>query len=317
MLKKFASIAICLLVFVSCTPSMQNSKVRIGINPWPGYEFLYLAQQQGMFAKNGLNIEIVELSSLADAQRIYTRGRIDGFGSTVVGAVQVAGNTQTPLSIVLVPDFSYGGDGIMAHTSIKGMSDLKGKVVGVEMGSLGMYILYYALAKYSMTLDDVDIVYLKQFDVESALLGRTVDAVIFPFYSIELSNYPNYKKIFDTSEIPKKVIDVISLRKTVLEEQPQWVEKFHNTWRQALLFAKNNQRQAYEIMAKREGISVEEFTHALDGLRLVEHGKQRQLLRSVELKDNIRNVCDVLKRSGSIQFDCLNINNLIEGYDGY
>jgi NitT/TauT family transport system substrate-binding protein len=318
MLKKLAPIICCLLVLAGCIPESKNPKVRIAINAWPGYEFLYLAKQKGMFAEHGLNVEIVELSTLSDVQRVYTQGRVDGFGSSIVESVQAAGVTQEPLDIVLISDFSSGGDEILAIKPIKSISDLKGKQVGVEVGTLGIYVLHTALKKYGMTLDDVNVVNVEQLNVDTSMDNREIDAVVtYSIDSIAWSQLTKYQRIFDTRETPNKVIDVISIRRDVIADQKQWVEQFHQVWRQVLAFTKANPGEAYEIMAKREGVSVDEFTKALSGLKTIEQAEQVPLLKSNLLQVNISEVCDVLKQTSAIEFECNNINELVKGYDGY
>lgn len=245
-------------------------------------------------------------------QRVYIQGRVDGFGSTVIEAVQAAGITQKPLSIILVPDFSNGGDVIIGKEPINSVTDLKGRKVGTEVGSLGMYVLYAALAKYNMSLDDVTVVNVEQLDAKNAMDSNEVDAMVtYPPYSIALTKDANNKQVFDTSEIPEQVIDVVALRSGVVDNQAEWVEKFHRVWQKTLDYAANNQQQAYEIMAKREGVTVEEFTDALTGLKIIQSNKQTELLKSQKLKDNIKNVCKVLSIAESIRFQCKNIDQLI------
>ena len=312
MMVKKVLILCFILVLTACTEAAKPQKVRIAINPWPGYEFLYLASELGFYEQEGINVEIVELSALADVQRVYIQGRVDGFGSTVIEAVQAAGITQKPLSIILVPDFSNGGDVIIGKEPINSVTDLKGRKVGTEVGSLGMYVLYAALAKYNMSLDDVTVVNVEQLDAKNAMDSNEVDAMVtYPPYSIALTKDANNKQVFDTSEIPEQVIDVVALRSGVVDNQAEWVEKFHRVWQKTLDYAANNQQQAYEIMAKREGVTVEEFTDALTGLKIIQSNKQTELLKSQKLKDNIKNVCKVLSIAESIRFQCKNIDQLI------
>lgn len=162
---------------VGCSNPNQNL-VRIAINPWPGYEFLHLAQAKGFFKQAGLNIELVEMASLADVQRVYIQGRADGLASTIIEAVHAAGNTQEPLAIVHIPDYSNGADIILAHNSIKSVKDLKGKKIGAEIGSLGMYILSLALDKNGLKLSDVEILNVEQLAGEQAMLNREIDAFV-------------------------------------------------------------------------------------------------------------------------------------------
>lgn len=301
------------IVLAACTEPEKTQKVRIAINSWPAFEFLYLASELGFYEQEGIDVEIVELSALADVQRVYIQGRVDGFGSTVIEAVRAAGITQKPLSIILVPDFSAGADVIVGNAAILSVSDLKGRKVGAEVGSLGIFVLHAALRKYGMSLDDVTIVNVEQLDTKNAMANDEVDAVVtYPPYSISLTKHSNNKQIFDTSEIREQVIDLIVMRSGVLDNQTQWIEKFHRVWQKTLDYAAANRQQAYEIMAKREGVSVAEFADALSGLQIVQRDKQKALLNSEQLKNNIADVCKVLSTTESIRFNCKNIGQLLE-----
>lgn len=211
--------------------SPQNKPVRIAINPCPGYEFLYLAKQKNIFEQFDLNIELVEIASLADVQRIYVQGRVDGMTSTVIELVHAAGQTEDPISIVLIPDYSNGGDVIVAHKSVQSIADLKGKQVTAELGSLGMYVLYEALTKAGMELKDVQLDNSEQLEIESLLTNRKIDAAVtYPPASTLVLRNPDFHKIFDSSQIPESIIDIVAVKASVMKNDPEWVEKFHQAW---------------------------------------------------------------------------------------
>lgn len=318
MIKKVLFVLSCIFILSACTPAEKPKTIRLGINPWPGYEFLYLAGQKGFFKQHGLDVEIVELSSLADVQRVYTQERIDAFGSTVIEAVQAAGITQAPLDIVLIPDFSFGGDVIISNSQISSITDLAGKKVGTEVGSLGMFVLHSALAKHGMSLDDVEVINVEQVEAQEQMQKGLIDAVVtYPPYSLQVMELPGNQQIFDTREIPQQVIDTISLRHGVIEDMNTWVKQFHQVWQQTLDYAKQNPKEAYEIMANREGISITDFEEALTGLKIIETKDQAKLLKSTTLKNNIENVCAVLQRAQSVTFECNNISELVRGYGSY
>ncbi len=302
-------------LLVGCSPAPEQPKVRLAINPWPGYEFLYLASEKGFFKQYGLDIEIVEMSSLADVQRLYIQGRVDAFGSTVIEAVQAAGATQSPLDIVLIPDFSNGGDVIIGNDKVASLADLKGKKVGAEVGSLGMFILHAALRKEGMSLADVNVVNVEQLDIKRKFEQGLIDAVVtYPPYSLEVLKLPGYRQVFDTTAIPEKVIDTISLRHGLIGDTQSWVNKFHQVWQHTLEYAKANSAHAYEIMAERQGITVAEFGDALSGLELVGSDRQQALLGSEQLKQNIVDACMVLKSADNVTFSCDNITELVRGH---
>jgi len=161
-MKNIRIIALSFLVCLfGCSPSADD-KIKISINPWPGYEFLYLAEQKGIFEQVGLNIELVQTSTLSDAQRAYINNYVDGFTSTLVEAIQVEPLGGNSIKVVLLPDFSNGGDVILANKSIQSITDLKGKNIGCEVSSLGIYILQQALSKYGLLIEDVNIINTEQ-----------------------------------------------------------------------------------------------------------------------------------------------------------
>ena len=135
-----------MVLFLSaCCDKAPEKMIRIGINLWPGYEFIYLAEQKGFFQQEGLKIELLELTSLADVSRVFRQGLIDGMTSTMFEAVDIASNADDPFDIILHTDISTGSDVIAANKQISYIACLKGKKVGVELDLLGSFILAQAL----------------------------------------------------------------------------------------------------------------------------------------------------------------------------
>lgn len=93
-----------LLLTGGCNRASDQRPVRVAISPWPGYEYLYLAQEKGFFAQEGINLEILELYSLEDTLRTFTQGRADGMASSISEVVQAASMTQDQIHIALVTD---------------------------------------------------------------------------------------------------------------------------------------------------------------------------------------------------------------------
>jgi len=300
----------CMLV-VSCGKQDQKP-VRIAINPWPGYEFLYLADQKGIFEDVGLNIELVELASLADVQRTYVQGRVDGMASTMIEVVHAVGEAPDPLTLVLLPDYSNGGDVIVTRKELSTLSELKGKTVSAELGSLGMFMLHLGLQKVELGLEDVLLDNSEQLEIQDLLSDETIDAAVtYPPFSTQILRDPNYHVLFDSSEVPQQVIDVVSIKSSVIEQDPEWVIRFHQAWGKALAYARSDPEDAYRIMAEREGITVEEFEEALQGLRLVDENMQALVLSDRSLIQNAKEVCSVLSSNRSINFECEGIEDKV------
>ncbi|MCO7225228.1 ABC transporter substrate-binding protein [Pleionea sp. CnH1-48] len=299
-----------LLIITSCT--QPSAPVKIAINPWPGYEFLYLAEQKGFFADENLNIKLVQLASLGDVQRAYLQGRVDGMASTVIEVVQVASVSNTSVDIILIPDYSMGGDVIIAQKEITTLADLKNKRVAAEVGSLDVFLLALALKKANMRFSDIQMVGMGQLRIASAMLNGEIDAAIsYPPHSIKLLSHQQQHVIFSSADVPKQIIDTISLRGDLPQVDSNWLKKFYRVWQRALDFAKTNPEEAHQIMATREGISSDEFEEALSGMVLLTSSEQRGALTHPTLQENVALICHTLLSENALQGDCEKIQEKV------
>jgi len=142
----------------------------VGLNAWPGYEFLYLAQEEGYFRDEGLDVRVVEFCFLSDARRAYERGQIDILGTTVIEVLQIRDNRLREPQIVQVVDCSDGADVIIARPGFASGASLKGARVGVELASLGIYVLIRRLEKSGLSFADVETVFMDQLSMEEAFV---------------------------------------------------------------------------------------------------------------------------------------------------
>ena len=276
-------------------------QLRIGINPWPGYVFLYLAAQKGLFAQEGLNVRMVEFSSLQDVRQAFERGQIDAMCSTLVELIQAYNNSGRKLKIVLVTDYSNGGDVILARAPIKSLSDLKGAKVGVEPLSVGEVVLARALTKVGLKYDDVMPLQTAAMDMEKLMQKGTIDAAItYPPFSVSIEKHSNVSRIFDTSHIPNEIIDVLSIDESLLEKDPKIVPIIRRVWSRALSLAKNDEEEAYRIMSEREKISVGEFSEALETIHVLTIEEQKILFDPEgPLESDIAFTARVLSETGN------------------
>jgi NitT/TauT family transport system substrate-binding protein len=302
---------LCLLLTACSQP--KDPTIKLAINPWPGYEFLYLAKEKGLYEKAGLNVEIIEAPSLAEVKRLFHQGKANAMTSTMIEAVTLAAKYQKKISIVLIADYSNGGDMILAKTDIADFNQIVGKRVGVELGSLGSFFLHQALAKNDLTLSDIDMLNIEQLDASEAFDKDLIDAyVTYPPYANILQKDHDVHMIFNSRDIPKTILDVVTVSSDLLEQDPTWINRFHNVWQTALDYAKKHPIEAHNIMAKREGIDADEFAAALTDLKILTSADQKALLTEQGLKQNMQQVCSVLNVTNNIEFDCTQLSSYLK-----
>lgn len=63
--------------------------MRLGITDWPGYEYIYLAQEWGLVEAQGLRLQVNQHSSLKDQRFSYEQGDVDALATTVSEALVI------------------------------------------------------------------------------------------------------------------------------------------------------------------------------------------------------------------------------------
>ena len=296
-------LSLALVIVTGCSPE-PKAELRIGINAWPGYEFLYLAQEKGFYRDEGLAVRLVEFNSLSDARRAYERGQIDGLGATVIEVLQAREHSDRSPQIVQIVDYSDGADVILVRPGITNGAALRGKRIGVELGSLGVYVLARCLDKHGLNLSDVIPVASDQLSMESSFNKGELDAVVtYPPTSVNLLKAKTGQTFFTTTEIPGEVVDVIAVEADIVTQRAGDVAKLIRAFHKAVDYTSKNPADAHAIMAKREGITAKEFAEALsDGIKLVPAAQQAEFLRpGGKLATVIDNSDRILRLSSQIK----------------
>lgn len=282
----------------------EKRPIRIGINPWPGYEFLYLAQEKGLFTQEGVPVRILEFSSLGDVRRAYERGQVDGMGCTLIEVLQTREHGARNLQVFYVCDFSDGGDVLLAGPEIKSVADLKGKRVGVEPGSVNVFLLCRALQEAGLTLKDVEIISMHQLCLERTFSRGEVDAVVtYPPVSMRLLKKEGVHEIFSSRQIPGAVVDVLAMDEGVIERRREDVERIGRAFDRAVRYSIEHPEESYGLMARREGIDVEEFERAAKkDIKVLRLGDQAGFFEpGGRLEQVIEETGGVMKEAGQIR----------------
>jgi NitT/TauT family transport system substrate-binding protein len=253
----------------------------VGFNPWPGYEFLYLAKAKGFYDKAGVEVKLFELKTLGDVRRAFERGQIDVMATTLVEAAVAAENTGKQLKIIAVADASNGADVMIARKPIAQVSELAGKKVGMEGVTVDVLNAHFALKSAQLSLKDVQVVTRSQDDLMLELQAGRIDALqTYPPYSIELLKDERFSVVFDTSKIPGQVIDVLSVDAQVMAERSEEIKALVHSFFAAMDDFQVNRQADAHLMGVRSGGNAESYLSGLEGLQLISQKDQLQYLRA-------------------------------------
>lgn len=125
---------------------LYQDPISIGVVDFPGYAALFLADEKGYFKEAGLNVTLKKFTSLSDQSQAFLNNSIQGSAVNVFDALLYSylGIDQ---KIVTVIDYSSGVDAVVGLNTIKNASDLKGKRVAYEVGTLEEFFFGFCSKK--------------------------------------------------------------------------------------------------------------------------------------------------------------------------
>lgn len=257
--------------------SREKQPLRIALSPWPGYEFFFLAAKKGFFEEEGVQVELVRSDSPGDSRRAFERRHVDACGLTYFELLLTRLNTRIDCRTFYAVNTSDGADVVLGFNSIAQIADLRGKRIGIETESVNTSLLCFALQKTGLNLRDVELVEMYQSSMPRAMQEKDVSAIVsFPPFSTEILTLPDTHILFDSSQAPGLIADVIVADRETLETRLNEFTKIIRAVGRAIEYWKQNPESANVILAEGCGLSPDDFVREMRGIRLL--GMESQAL---------------------------------------
>ncbi len=152
----------------------------------PDHGPIIIAEENGYFAEQGLEVEIVAPANPSDPPKLVAAGLAELAISYQpqlhlqvhegLPLIRVGTLIATPLNCLLV----------LADGPIQSIADLKGKKVGFSVAGVEEALLTAILRPHGLDLDDIELVNVN-WSLSPSLMSKQVDAVIGAFRNFELN----------------------------------------------------------------------------------------------------------------------------------
>jgi NitT/TauT family transport system substrate-binding protein len=213
---------------------------------------IWIAQEQGYFTGNGLDIIMKDYQSGKAAADALLAGEADI--SISAEFVLVSNSFDNPdLRALGTVDTVENMELIVKKDSgILQSSDLKGKRIGATKKSVGEFFLGTFLVFNGLSLNDIEIVDLKPKDMTDALLNGDVDAVLtWPPNTFDIKNRLKDKVISWSGQSGQKYNMILIAKEKFIEDNPKAIERFLKSIIRAEEYVKNNNKEAKDFIAKK------------------------------------------------------------------
>ncbi|MCM8624379.1 ABC transporter substrate-binding protein [Accumulibacter sp.] len=227
--------------------------LKVGYLPVTGHGKFFVAKEQGFFAKEGLDVELIEFQNSADGLNAILAGKLDtgAFGTTAPVA-----HLSKGASIKIIGGI-MGGDAAVITTAtnasrIRTVADLKGqKIATVRMAS-GDAVLRGALKSAGINWKtDVKIFELKNPPavIESVKSGQVDAGVVWGPHDLRAEDQGLKVVIHSTDLQPGHPCCRLVVTDARLKDEATW-EKFLRAILLAEKFAQENKKETIDAIAR-------------------------------------------------------------------
>ena len=282
------SLMVMLLLLAGCatvsTPATAPAAaapvtVRIGAQPWIGYGPWWIAQEQGIFAKYGIDAELIDFVTDTEVNAAFASANMDVANVATHTALKLYAN-GVDLKIVLLEDVSTAADAIIAPSAIASIADLAGKTVAYEEGSTSDLLLHYALTANNMQIEDIVAAPMPAADAGAALIAGQVDAAVTyePYISEASNQNSDIQALYTAAERAGLISDVLAARTQFAEDNPELMRNLLKVWNEAVTYLRENPENGRAIIAEAVGSAPEELTTAFEGVAFYDLAENQQFM---------------------------------------
>ena len=255
------AILLAALSITSCTKSSVPEKVeklRIGVYTDSICALIYIAQQQGFFKRNGLDVSIANYGAgiyavndlLADKVDVATAAELvmalQVFKNRELRALGTTGSTHT-VEVVARRD-----------RGIEKPGDLRGKRFGITKNTISEFFLANFLSFNSIRPTEIRMVDLKPPEMLSAFSEGKIDAAsCFPPASEAIKKKLAHKAIFWPAQGGRDFYSVLIARDDLVKTRPGAIDGLLKGMLDAVTFLKKSEREAQDIVQGILGVDHE------------------------------------------------------------
>ncbi len=211
--------------------AVAGTTVKIAVLPILDALPMYVAQQEGLFEKNGIQVEFIPAASAAERDQIFASGQVDGMINDSVSTlfynqdqpqIQIVRMARTATSDF--PQYQVLASPKSGFTSVQ---DLKGVEIGISQGTVIEYITERLLEEEGLKPEEIKTIAVPKIADRMTLLeSGELKAATLPDPLSSLARQAGAVLMVDDTQHPEYGYSVYSFRKELIEENPAAVRGF-------------------------------------------------------------------------------------------
>jgi NitT/TauT family transport system substrate-binding protein len=278
-----------LFVSLGWAGAAEPAPLKLAYSDWPGWVAWDIGAQKGWFKEAGVQVDLVWFEYVPSMDA-FAAGQVDAVCMTNGDALVTGANGKMGKGILL-NDFSFGNDMVVAKPGIKTMRDLKGKKVGVEVGFVDHLLLLKGLEANGLAEKDVELVNIPTGQTAQALASGSVSAIAAwqPNSGQALKEVIGSKAIYTSADAPGLIYDLLYVTPESLAKRGEDWKKVILVWFKIVDFIQDpkNKTEYLKIMSARVGLKPEEYEPLMKGTHFL---NRKESLERFAKKDGLESV---------------------------
>ncbi|MSP39193.1 MAG: ABC transporter substrate-binding protein [Deltaproteobacteria bacterium] len=245
-------IAATVFILLLSAQAWAQTQVRINWTAVTGAQSgMFMAQQEGLFRKNGLDVELLHIASSSRGIQAILAGEI-GF-SYMDGANQVQANLKGANIAFVVGATNRQVFSLMAKPEIKRIADLRGKKIGItRVGSSTHTSALFALNSGGLKQSDYQILPLLEVpNILTALMTGQVDAGVVSPPTNSRARKAGLNELMNLAKDGPEFVSVaVGASRSYIKANEETVRRVVRSYAEGVQIFRNNKAAALKMIQK-------------------------------------------------------------------
>lgn len=224
------------------TEKTSEDTINISLDEWIGWKSILdaaggLSTQPGsIYDELGVNVNISVINDATQSSNALIKGDLDAAGYTINRTAFLSNKfSEAGVDVVMpfITNYSNGGDGIIAKSTIQTVDDLVDAKIGVPQFSEAHTLVVWFVNQSDLTQEEKDTIirnlvfFATPDEAAKAFFAGQIDvAATWEPYLTQAQNMTDSHIFFSTASSSSLVMDGILFNQDFVESNPEVVEKF-------------------------------------------------------------------------------------------
>lgn len=218
------------------TYDTSDATINLSLDEWIGWKSIIDAESLGYYDAEGIDVNINVINDATQSSNALIKGDLNAAGYTINRTAFLSNKfTEAGVDIIMpfITNYSNGGDGIIAKSSIQSVEDLVDAKIAVPEFSEAQTLVAWFVDKSDLSQEDKDkimdnlILFATADETAKAFFAGQVDvAATWEPYLSQAQSMTDAHVLFSTASSSSLVMDGVIFRKDFAEAHPDVIQKF-------------------------------------------------------------------------------------------